>query len=305
MPIDTPSLINTSNDLENPLSPKHTPEEIMASLDALMDSMRRNESVLSQMADSWGNIPLWVKICSGLVVFGSLLVIGILTLSTALIVSTCVCSILFTLISLGLDNHHCTNTDEHVKFKSKIVNLGQLMTGVIHQLHNASVELSAEITRLSELITNNQVEFDRQLSKLKIQADTSQQHNAALGNIVKLLSICLDDSDRTHTEFSQTLDRHLKEIMGGKEDFFQALASISHLEKELQASISRNEELYKKYEALVTQHEAWLRIESTTITSICAHTASNASRLFNRDITQQEEHSDAAITFRPSISGHI
>ncbi len=304
MPIDTPSLINTTNDLENPLSPKHTPEEIMASLDALMESMKKNQSVLSKMADGWGNISLWVKISSGLVVFGSLLIIGILTLSTVLILSSCACSILFAMISIGLDDHHTTNRGEHVQFKSKIVSLGQFMTGIIHQLNTTRVELSAEITRLSELMTKNQVGFEHELSKLKLQADTSQQLNDVLGNMVKSFSICLDENHRSQTEFSQSLNHHLTEIIGGKEDFFQALASISHLEKELRASISRNEELYQKYEALVIQHEEKLKIESTKKTFISAHKETKAGLFFTKSTHPQEEH-PTGTAFNTLASGYF
>jgi len=295
MPSSTQSPINATIDIENPVSPQNNTEEIMQSLTALMDNMRKNQSILSQMAEGWSKLPLWIKICSGLIVFGSLLIIGILTLSTFLIVTTCVCTLLYTLVSLGLDNHHATTKDEHNQLESRISNLGQFMRCIIDELSNASSKLSIEINRLSDLIEKKQVDFESELSKLKLQADASQQLNNTLRSVVQSFTACLDENYRSHTEFSENFDRHLNEMIGEKESFSQALSSLSSLENELKASLLRNEELYKKYDALVTQHQQKLDIESRKKVSIGMQTEYYAPRLLSGIITTQEERFDAPI----------
>ena len=49
-------------DIEAPLSHQTEVNDILKSLDDLLDSMRKNHSVISQMAESWGELSFWIKI---------------------------------------------------------------------------------------------------------------------------------------------------------------------------------------------------------------------------------------------------
>lgn len=255
MPVTTQLPNETISDIESPLSQLNNADEIMKSLATVVDNMQKNKSILSQIADWWGPIPLWIKISAGLVVIGLIFIIGILTASAVLIATSCVCSLLYTLLSLGLTNHYETSNDEHDQFKCRIMELGDHLRCIINELKNASVRLSTEIDRLSELMTRRAVDFEKELSELRLQAEASQKLNDVLGNMIKAFSSCLDQNHRSYDEFSATLTGHINDIIAGKECFFQTLDRLSQLENKLATTLSQYDQLFQRHDALVTKHQ--------------------------------------------------
>jgi methyl-accepting chemotaxis protein len=280
------------NDLENPQSQQDETNKIIKSLDKLLDSMKKNKSVISHMADSWGKLSAWLKIGGGLLVFGSLLVIGIIALSTILIASTCVCTLMYTLISLVLDNHYTTNKDEHDKLKARIKSLGSLLCVIIEGLNETSLKLSTEVDRLNAsvdilntLIEKTKIDFENEVTQLNEAVNTSRLNNEVLGRVVKTLSACFTENQEANKEFKDSLDQQLNTIKEGKEGFFQALGTLLSLEKNMEAITQRHEVLLEKYDALVVmRYQQQLEINSTkpsSTSSVQIEPVLSAGRVLN------------------------
>ncbi len=292
----------TPYDLENPPAQQDKTNEIIKSLSALLDSMKKNKSVISKMADGWGELSIWIKIGGGLVVFGSLLLIGIFALSTVLIVSTCICSLLYTLVSLGLDNHHATNRDEHDKLKSKIVSLGSFLSLIIDKLNITSFKLATQVELLNNsvgglngLIEKTTSDFESEVSNLKIEVDAFRKHNEILECMVKSIASCSSKNQESNMAFSESLGRLINEAREGNSDLFKGLTNLLSLEKDLKASLLQNEALLTKYNRLVEQHQQKLDLANRGARSIGVQTekpALHAGRILDGIITTAQANNN-------------
>lgn len=226
--------------IENSPSKKTATNTIKKSLNQLLDSMGKNKSVISRMADAWGTFSIWIKIGGGLIVFGPLLLIGVLALSTLTIVSTCIFSLLYALISIGLDNHHQTNKNEHDILKSRVLSLSDLLSTVIDNLEKISINLSEDVKRLEE--TN---------VSLKEQVEASAKNNANFMQLLTSLWGCLKENKASN----HNLNHCIKELNEDAEKFLAALQTLDSVTHELNACLQRHQIMLEKYEALVAQHE--------------------------------------------------
>ena len=242
-------------DIEAPLSHQTEVNDILKSLDDLLDSMRKNHSVISQMAESWGELSFWIKISVGLVAFGSFFVIGMLALNTLLIVTAFVCAALYTLISLGLDNHHATSKGEYDKLKSKILSLGSLLSLIIEKLNSTSLQLSTDVDRLNSLVDKTKVDFESEVSRLKQEVNRHSQNNDILGRMVKSITSHYTQTQESNKAFQDTLDQHLNDFINGKAGFFESLGNMLELEKKLANLTAELIKSQDRYEALYPQYE--------------------------------------------------
>lgn len=298
-----PSSKNNTDDLENPRSPQDEVHDIMQSLHELLDSMKKNHSIISRMAKHWGELPIWMKITGGLGVFGSVLLVGILTLSTLTIVATCVFASLYTLISLGLDNHHTTINGENEQLKSKMLSLGGLLSLTIQKLNDTRLKLASEIDHLNDVVNNTKIDFEKEVSKLTVDVDQSRKNSELLALTVVSLTSHFTESQESIKLFKDNLERHLNELKEGKATFFHALSQILGLEKELtrlkqelNTSLNHNETLLIKYEGLVTQHEKKLDANNRISCSVGVQTDPYAKQLLNWILDKKNMKKNSSIT---------
>lgn len=275
----TPLSETLVEDLENPKSHQETVDDIIKSLDALLDSMKKNQSIISYLAENWGELPIWMKITAGLIVFGSLLLVGMLTLSTLIIVTTAVSALLYTLISLGLDNHYATSKHENDTLKSNVRSLGSFLSLMITELNDLRLTLSSEINRLQNVVGTTKIEFENAISKLTDEAGQFKKTNDFLALTVVSLTSQFSENQESIQRFKDNLDHHLNDLKEGKSDFFQALSNILGLEKnlatlkkELDESLKHNETLFKTYDELVKQHQQKLDTSNKSVFSIGVQT---------------------------------
>jgi hypothetical protein len=233
---DNPSPIN-----EEPSSSKHIAltteqlEKIKQDLALLIDAMNQNHSLISRAAVFWSEVPEWLKGIIGVVLVVPLVVLGIFA-SIALLVIGIVSALLYTSVSLLLDNHHTHNVSSTEGLKNGVNSLANMVGIVMQSLDRLREELNLEVSRFQ--LEN--VKLSENCQKLEtccnLMTETAKLFQAAAIN----------------EKFKEELNQRMESFLNNKEaSFDQILTRFGKAEEQLQQA---NE----KYETLVKQHQILL-----------------------------------------------
>ncbi len=218
-------------------------DQLLDSLSVLLTNIKKNHSILSKMAEKWGELPLWIKIVSALLLFAPLLTLGIIIINPTLIITTSFCALIYTLLSLCLDNHYTSIKNEHNKFEAQIMQLGGLLRETINELEQMCEKLNTEINELKSI----KHDLSLQVTQLHKEGITHKKNIEALGIVLNSFTSNLSEQ----TELTQTF----QELIIGQSGLAECINNISNLEVRLQTDREKITALLEKYEALVAEHE--------------------------------------------------
>lgn len=102
----------------------------------LLNTLDDRQSFISRLANIWGPLPLWKKVCFGLLLSSPSLAIGVVTNVAPLLALTGFT--LFTYLGGGmaLDNHHHCNRDTISRIRTNVLSLSNMLEIVIVSLDN-------------------------------------------------------------------------------------------------------------------------------------------------------------------------
>ena len=152
-------------------------KQVKECLADLVENIQVNQSFFTRMSLFWGQIPIWQKLLAGVVIFGGLLTLGILTHTAVLIAVTCVSAVASLTASLCLDNHHAVEKNSRDRLKASILDLANILGHTINALELIRAQLAKEIDRLAE-----------QIQLLEANNDALHHEIGTLHGEVKLLS---------------------------------------------------------------------------------------------------------------------
>lgn len=179
------------------LSKLQTTENELAALRALLeqqvDNIMRNTSLLSQVANYWGNVPLWQKIGVGIAVVLPSLFMGVLTCLSTIVV--------YTAASLILDDHHDQNALHINGIKTTLTSLGSLLSTLIGVARDVCLQFSAEVEKFKE----ENVQLQSNVASLEQKTIELAGLNDDLNQSVAILKQSLGGIKNTEAELKKAL----------------------------------------------------------------------------------------------------
>jgi hypothetical protein len=183
-------------------------KQVKACLAELVENIQNNQSFMTRMALIWGQIPLWQKAIAGILIFGGLLTLGILTHTAILIAVTSVCAVVSLVVSLCLDNHHKVEKVSREKLKTSILNLANMLGHVIHALDMIRLQLAAEIDRLTQQIfhLDESIEtLDHEVVLLRPNVKLLATQTQRLGEVEQALSNNQIEFEKTKSALNEKI----------------------------------------------------------------------------------------------------
>ncbi|MFA6302940.1 MAG: hypothetical protein WC627_07390 [Legionella sp.] len=197
-------------------------KKIKEDLDIILDSMNQNPSYITQFAEFWGELPLWKKIISGLIVTVPLLLIGIFAhVAVATAISICMI-VAFAVNSIALDNHHSHKRTNDDRLKKKIHGLADFIGLILESLDVLRSKLNAQIERFAK--SNEELEehindlYD-EIVALHTQINNLQDTEKNLRATQLKLEKTVEDLDASNETASELFEQTINELEQVKADY--------------------------------------------------------------------------------------
>ncbi len=169
-------------------------------LHSVLDAFYEYPSLLTRASNVWGDVPTWEKIIGWILLFGSLITIGVLTQLIALIVVASICAAVFLLISYLLDDHFSSNQSSRTNLKNGMDNLASVLEFTITALDTIRQQLAAEIEQFKEANKTLALNID----DLHAEMNTLSEKVALLSTTEALLSATEKKLTQLTTDYETT-----------------------------------------------------------------------------------------------------
>ena len=211
--------------------------DLNASLDKIIDAIAQNQSVLSRISTFWGELPLWLKIISGALLVIPTLAVGIVFHLWILIAASVVTLIVYTLVSLLLDNHHSNSSGTLDALKEGMTGLGNVLISVIDSLNIISQQFSQAV---ADMTTENE--------RLKANVDTlSEKVNTLTQTVTNLQSTeeglrsVHTKLETTTTKITQSLDEQTSLANASQSELNQVTLDLKKTKQQLAEKVTELE----------------------------------------------------------------
>lgn len=252
-------------------------KKIKQNLNAMIDSLAENPSILSRASKLWGTIPWWQKLLAGLVLTIPLLLVGIFAqLAVLTAISICV-MVTYTISSLALDNHQAHNTNNTARLKSCIGNMADLLGASIQLLQGLQQLIAKQIDAFhteNNKLTQKIIELTPQVEDLTQKVEGLQQVKQTLGKTI-------EDLEQTLQVFKTSGQEQIELFEQTKHELEQVKSSYEDNEKKLSTSINE-----------LTDHNANMQVQLNLARSI-AMTLNDAVATFSAMILADEQQRSA------------
>lgn len=223
--------------------------EIKQCLNALVDQLHQQKSYLTRSAHFWGEVPLWVKVIGGLLLFGAILAIGIWIKIPAMIAVACVGAVVYGATSTLLDDHYTVDKKSRALMKANLNKLADMLGHIIVLLQQLCEQLANEIDRLKQEINRLNTEVNRLTTSIdaletKIKLLTQQVDQFTVNNIeltktkneLAALNLELVTQVNELTLLITTMKLQMQELESANSTFKEMLAILANQLKANEAS---------------------------------------------------------------------
>lgn len=148
-------------------------KQVKESLTKVIEAMSDNPSLFSRAAKWYGELPLWTKITTGIVLSGPTLAAGIATHLGILLAVSGVTVVAYTAGSILLDDHHNSTVNIVDKLKTGVLSVLDVLAATIQALDNIRIRLGVEVEKFTvqnEKLTANVSDLSEQVESLTNQA---------------------------------------------------------------------------------------------------------------------------------------
>lgn len=121
---------------------------MQAHLTTLVGALHSQPSMLGKIANFWGRQPLWLKALGGILLFGSIITIGVLANVVAITIVGSVLAAGFIPGGLLLDNHYKVSQRSQANLEEGVRSLGSVLKIIITALDKIRQQLAAEVAKL-------------------------------------------------------------------------------------------------------------------------------------------------------------
>lgn len=216
----------TQNSLTEIFSTQTQISEIKLRLLSLVESWHESPSLISRASNFWGKLPMWLKIVSGIVLFGGLITVGVLLHMVVLIVVGSVGAA----VSIGggflLENHYNTNKRSLESLQNNVADLADVLESTINELDKVREQLEEEF----EKFVRENKKFAENISELKNEMDE-------LSEQVKQLSTTNEEL----TETQEKLTEMTQEFEEQNETLKQEVDSLGEVKTALESQVGELE----------------------------------------------------------------
>lgn len=208
-------------------------KKIKQNLNAMIDSLAENPSMLSRAGKLWGTIPWWQKLLAGLVLTVPLLLAGIFA-QIAVLTAVSICMMVtYTISSFALDNHQAHNTNNTARLKSSIGNLADLLGSSIRLLQGLRHLIAEQIDAFHK--ENDQL--TQKINELIPQVEQLTQQVEELQQLKQTLSKTIADLEQTSQSLQASGQEQIKLLEQTQKELEQVKSSYEDNEKKLATSI--------------------------------------------------------------------
>ncbi|AHE66955.1 hypothetical protein Loa_01402 [Legionella oakridgensis ATCC 33761 = DSM 21215] len=180
--------------------------DVKNSLGTLLTSLEENSSLITKAANFWGKRPLWQKIVIGLVIFGTLMSVGLSVHLMILAVIGGIGGLTYLGASLLLDNHYNEHTRVKDNLKSGILALANLFDTMIAALNKIRLQLMQEIAHFKEenkKLTVNIQRLNKEVTHLGEEVQQLSRTQKTLEATEQKLSKLQEEYQRTTDELQE------------------------------------------------------------------------------------------------------
>lgn len=246
----------------NNLPENFDPKNYKKYLKELFENMQRKQSILGGFANFWGRQNVWTKILSGMIVFGVLLLVGILMVSDWIIVATCVGAFFYAVTSMILDNHFQTQLMQANQLETGVLNLGELLLSVITELKQDCAELKStthDLQTINEDLKATKLDLEENFCKIseayEIENEEFKLSNKVLTDLNNHLMNSINSLTKNKNDFVTVREELQSEVtkLASERGTFSVL--IAKFGSVLQQATDLVEKKSKKTQSIETQTE--------------------------------------------------
>ncbi len=204
---------------------------IKALIDSIIDSIAKNQSMLTRAALFWGKMPLWQKIGIGILLIAPTLILGIILQLTALIIISALTLIAYIPTSYILDNHY--EHDEQVtdKLKDSMTIMATSLEAVLETMDEIKSKLADQI----ESFHNENERLTTGIIDLSSKIDLLMQESRELIKTEQELRVIQLELENTEKKLRRSVDEHTELLQKNK----QELENTSKAFEENQTELSK------------------------------------------------------------------
>ena len=259
--VDFPSitdvLVGAKPSIERVNKVKHSQgqlHKIQADLEVLIDSMAKNPSMLSRLANYWGKLPLWQKIIAGVVLVAPPLIIGILAQLIVCFVITGFLLAAYIGGSVALDDHYSHTTHSTKNIKSGVTSLAEGLDAVTNTLEEISADLSAQVA----IFTSENERFGDNVDVLKLRNITLGQEVEKLKTTEGKLKLTQEELETACNELKDSVKDQTSLLEQTQVSLNQVKIDFARNQKELEDKNKELADLHKQLKIEVTRYEQLL-----------------------------------------------
>lgn len=231
--------ISTINSLEQISEAQGQLSKVKESLGAIINTMTENQSIFSQAANYWGELPLWLKITGGLVLTAPTLAVGIFANVGALLAISGVTVVAYTASGIILDDHN--NCSVHIvdNLKKGIFSLADVLEITIAALETIRIKFMQEIEKFKTenlKLTRNVETLGDQVETLGDQVETFIETTKSLRETKKQLEESTLELKKTVQEHSESLQESQIQLVFAKNEYEKSQIELSEKIVELRTT---------------------------------------------------------------------
>jgi hypothetical protein len=205
-------------------------KKIKESLLATIESMERNPSFISRVAEFWAELPLWQKILGGAALTVPILILGIVANIGFLLAICGVTAIFYGGSGILLDNHHRCTTNATESLSKGIISLADLLELTITALDVIRQKLSEEVqkfTRENEKLAENVTLLDTKIERLSRELEASFKIAVSLKETKTELEQAIKKLEDQATKQNELLDKHQKDLAHLNDEYSKCQAKMA------------------------------------------------------------------------------
>lgn len=248
-------------------------DQIKENLTRMIDAMAHNPSFLSRAAAYWGELPLWQKIVTGVVLIVPTFVISLVAHIVVIFALSIFTLFTYTASSILLDNHHQLNIDRTEHLKAGITSLADTLGLIILSLDKIREQLAAEIEQFqkeNEKLGLNVEELNAQIQELTQQSKQLKETEQGLrqtNNELEKLTESLKGSIKEHSDLLESNKEQLKQVQLNYEkaqsDLSKKIAELNQVKLGMSKEIERVKGIAATLEGTVQTLSASLLLDET------------------------------------------
>lgn len=169
---------------------------IKALIDSIIDSIAKNQSMLTRAALFWGKLPLWQKIGTGLLLIAPTLILGIVLQLSILIIISALTLITFVPTSLVLDDHYKHDEQVTDKLKDSMTIMAISLEAVLDTMEELRLKLANQIENFhleNERLTNGIIDLSSKVDTLSSQSKELMKMEQEF----RAIQLELEDAEKT------------------------------------------------------------------------------------------------------------